>query len=290
MFSEAHYACTVLVGHHQGGPGPTNTGNMKARSSGFGEAPWTTVLLPHQLTSVSLGYPSTACPASIIMKIKALFKGEELKPTHEMWDMAALTLITALQNCYLISYNHPVFEPHLWRNSLFLNTVLLIHTPPHPPFKWMEGKQCFDGNKSLNLWGFPPHPSPPSTHRLMSSQLLVSCVWMCEGAVARERQCWAQRESSLFTVQNQRAPVAACYTQGINQGYLIIHHLSSPFAGTQYASPTNSKRALTAVRFLRKGPKRTVWKAEYSRDKNRTWIILFKPTDVPSFLSLFWLS
>lgn len=36
----------------------------------------------------------------------------------------------------------------------------------------------------------------------------------CVRAVAQGRERWAQRGSSLFTVQNQRAPVATCYTQG----------------------------------------------------------------------------
>ena len=73
------------------------------------------------------------------------------------------------------------------------------------------------------------------THRLMSSQLLASCVWMCEGS--GPGQTVMSLEGIILVHGSEPAcPSADMLYTGINQGYLIIHRLSSPLAGTGYAS------------------------------------------------------
>ena len=83
-----HIMHAHTCGPSSGWPRTTNQEIWKPRSSGFGEHPKTTVLLPHHLTSVSRANP----PLHVCVyhhENKALFKRAERTETHT-WNVRHL--------------------------------------------------------------------------------------------------------------------------------------------------------------------------------------------------------
>lgn len=135
--------------------------------------------------------------------------------------------------------------------------VLHTHTLLTPPSNGWKEKQCFNGNKSLNLWGFPPYPPPPSIQTDIHQHCWWPCVWMCEGGGQRKRA------KSLEGMSHHNHPCSRFRTNlSVSPCWHAVHRdqpglydyslLQLSICRYRIYHQTSNERALTAVHFLRK--------------------------------------